>query len=230
LAGLGADVLRIDPPDWDEPPVVLITGIGKRAARLDARTPVGRERLYALLAGADVLVHGYRDGALAGLGLGASDRRRIRPGLVDVALTAYGQSGPWSGRRGFDSLVQMSAGIADTGMRAAGSTRPVPLPVQALDYATGNVLAAAVLAGLRDRVRNGTGSTWRTSLARVALELERARGLEADAVSEPPQVDGARLQTGWGPVDLFPPPISVEGVDLGWTRGSYPLGTDEPQW
>src|SRR5690606_24676279 len=65
LAGFGAEVLRIDPPDWNEPPIVPEMTVGKRVARIDARDPAGRERLHALLAKADVLVHGYRPGALA---------------------------------------------------------------------------------------------------------------------------------------------------------------------
>jgi crotonobetainyl-CoA:carnitine CoA-transferase CaiB-like acyl-CoA transferase len=95
--------------------------LGKLPTRIDARTPEGRERLGDLLAGADVLVHGYRRGALDSIGLGDAARQALRPGLVEVALTAYGWSGPWTGRRGFDSLVQMSSGIAERGMRIAGA-------------------------------------------------------------------------------------------------------------
>ncbi|HVU92777.1 MAG TPA: CoA transferase, partial [Jatrophihabitans sp.] len=134
LAGLGADVLRIDPPQWAEPALEPEMTLGKRPARLDAR---GDGTLAELLAGADVLVHGYRGGALDGLGLSAAERERIRPGLVDVSLTAYGQAGPWARRRGFDSLVQMSSGIAYAGPEE----RPAPLPVQGLDHATGYLMA-----------------------------------------------------------------------------------------
>ena len=96
LAGLGADVLRIDPPDWDEPGVVPDMTIGKRLARLDARDPADLARLRTLLAGADVLVHGYRSDALDRLGLPDAVRRELRPGLVDVSLDAYGHTGPWA--------------------------------------------------------------------------------------------------------------------------------------
>ncbi|MEO6116939.1 MAG: CoA transferase, partial [Pseudolysinimonas sp.] len=106
LAGLGAEVLRIDPPGWDEPAVVPEMTIGKRTARLDAHDPADRDRLLTLLASADVLVSGYRADALERLGLGEAVRRGIRPGLVDVSLDAYGHTGPWANRRGFDSLVQ----------------------------------------------------------------------------------------------------------------------------
>ena len=95
LAGWGAEVLRIDPPGWDEPgdrprgdPREAV-----RPPRPDGRrSPV--ERFLELLAGADVLVHGYRPGALDGLGLGPDVRDAARPGLVDVSLDAYGWTGP----------------------------------------------------------------------------------------------------------------------------------------
>jgi crotonobetainyl-CoA:carnitine CoA-transferase CaiB-like acyl-CoA transferase len=105
----------------------------------------------------------YRLDALARLGLGAEVRRQARPGLIDVSLDAYGWTGPWRGRRGFDSLVQMSAGIADEGMRRFGKDRPTPLPVQALDHATGYLVAAAVVRGLTTRL--ATGADARRELA-----------------------------------------------------------------
>jgi hypothetical protein len=108
LAGLGADVLRIDPPTWDEPGVVPDVTLGKRCARLDLSVADGKATFLQLLEGADVLVHGYRSNALNNLGLDARLRRETRPGLVDISLDAYGWTGPWSHRRGFDSLVQMS--------------------------------------------------------------------------------------------------------------------------
>jgi hypothetical protein len=137
LAGFGAEVLRIDPPNWDEPTIAPEVTLGKRCARLDLSGAGGRERWLALLSQADVVIHGYRPDALERLGLGVETRRRARPGLIDVSLDAYGWTGPWAGRRGFDSLVQMSSGIADEGMRRAGAEIPTPLPAQALDHATG---------------------------------------------------------------------------------------------
>src|SRR6202035_3583629 len=111
--------------------------LGKRGARLDLEDGASRERFEALLSQADILLHGYRPGALDRLGYDPVARRSISPGLIDVSLSAYGWSGPWATRRGFDSLVQMSAGIAEAGMRWMRAERPVPLPVQALDHTTG---------------------------------------------------------------------------------------------
>lgn len=231
LAGLGADVLRIDPPDWDEDAVVPEVTLGKRCAGLDLRTAADRERLRALLRDADVIVHGYRPGALDGLGLDAATRHELAPDLVDVSLDAYGWTGPWAGRRGFDSLVQMSAGIAHAGMTAAGADRPVPLPVQALDHATGYLLAAAALRGLRAR-RTGTGpTTARLSLARTAALLTSTQGapLEGDLPAELP-VDDRIEATPWGAARRLRAPLTIHGVAYGWDRPARALRTDPPAW
>jgi hypothetical protein len=229
LAGLGADVLRIDPLDWSEPGVELEVTLGKRLARLDLRDAAGMTTLRELLAGADVLVHGYRGDALERLGLGAAERRRLRPGLVDVSHVAYGWTGPWRLRRGFDSLVQMSSGIAWPGLDADAA--PTPLPVQALDQATGYLEAAAALRGLARRVRDGRGSVSRLSLARTAAELQAHAGEERE-----PLGDAAApwatipVETGWGPARMAAPPLSVGEAVLRWVRGPRPLGSDEPGW
>jgi crotonobetainyl-CoA:carnitine CoA-transferase CaiB-like acyl-CoA transferase len=230
LAGLGADVLRIDPPGWDEPALVPEMTLGKRSARLDARDRVGLARLTELLAGADVLVSGYRTDALERLGLGDEARRRIRPGLVDVSLNAYGHTGPWAARRGFDSLVQMSTGIAAAGLRAGTAPTPTPLPVQALDQATGYLVAAAVLAGLARRLHDGRGSRARLSLARTAVELVAARGLDADTPAPGAVPPRSPLATPWGPAELLDPPLSFTGGGLRWGIPPRPLGSDAPTW
>jgi hypothetical protein len=113
LAAHGAQVLRIDPPAFEEvAALVPETTAGKRCAFLALDTREGRTRFAELLAEADVLVHGLRPGALAGLGFHDDTLRRDNPALVVAALDAYGWTGPWRTRRGFDSLVQMSSGIA----------------------------------------------------------------------------------------------------------------------
>ena len=172
LASFGADVLRIDPPGWDEPAIVPDMTLGKRAARLDLRRDPDLFR--ELVAGADVVLHGYRADALDHLGFSDAALSALRPGLVIGRLNAYGWSGPWRNRRGFDSLVQMSSGIADTGRLWAASDKPTPLPVQALDHATGYLTAAAVIVDLAAALRSGYGSTASLSLARTARALATA--------------------------------------------------------
>ena len=234
LAGWGAEVLRIDPPTWDEPTLAPEVTLGKRCARLDLREEGARQRFLDLLGSADVLVHGYRSDALAGLGLGDEVRDGCRPGLVDVSLDAYGFTGPWRARRGFDSLVQMSTGIAGVG-RGSAADPPVPLPVQALDHATGYLLAAAALTGLTRRLADGRGSRWRASLARMAAVLVGVGGRVAPGggtpwPTRPIEPAGGVEPTAWGAVRRLAPPVRVAGAPLGWRLPARPLGTDPPVW
>lgn len=233
LAGYGADVLRIDPPDWEEAVASEVT-LGKRCARLDAKSRVGLKALGDLLKQADVLVHGYRPGAIEALGLGDEQRDAVRPGLVDVSLDAYGWTGPWKDRRGFDSLVQMSTGIADHGRAWSGDERPHPLPFQALDQATGYLMAAQVIEGLKTRMMTGRGTRARCSLARTAhFLIERANGpVEGETTAnlcDVPTSDAIE-RTSWGPAKRVAPPVVIEGTPMWWERPAVELGSDHPNW
>jgi hypothetical protein len=233
LAGYGAEVLRIDRPDWDEPGIIPEVVLGKRTARLDLRQSADRAVLLELLGGSDVLVHGYRADALERLGLGDDVRRAARPGLVDIRLDAYGWSGPWRDRRGFDSLVQMSAGVADAGMRRLGKDRPTPLPVQALDQATGYMMAAAAALGLKHRLQTGEGSEARLSLARTCALLTSHVSRLGEAplrAEDPDDVDDWIEHTAWGPARRLRAPIAVAGAPMPWDRPAAPLGGDPPRW
>lgn len=231
LALLGADVLRIDPPWWDEPALLPDVMWGKRSARLDLRLEDDLEQLRTLLAGADVVVHGYRPGALERLGFGVSERHRIRPGLVDVSLDAYGWTGPWAGRRGFDSLVQMSTGIA-AGPRDVANERPTPLPVQALDHATGYLAAAAALRGIRQQRTDGSGSLSRLSLARTAELLweHPTTPVAPPAAAADDGLDPEVEQTGWGAANRLTPPLRISGIRIGTDLAAQPLGSSTPTW
>lgn len=234
LAGLGAQVLRLDAPMWNESNAPEMT-LGKRCAALDLRLAEQRAHWIKLLSEADVLVHGYRSDALVKMGLNAETRQRIRPGLVDVSLDAYGFTGPWSNRRGFDSLVQMSIGIAQLGQELSQSARPEPLPVQALDHATGYLLATAVLKGLEKRVQTGIGSIARASLARTGallLTTVDPLGLERPALApETPKdwSDTVEL-TVWGPARRVKWPVTVSGINMQWSLGAGPLKRDQANW
>ena len=233
LAGFGADVVRIDPPAWSEAAIEPEVTLGKTCARLDLHQASGRATFEALLAGADVLIHGYRPGALDGLGYGAEARQSLAPGLVEVCLDAYGWTGPWAGRRGFDSLVQMSCGIAQAGRDWRRADHPVPLPVQALDHATGYMMAAAALRLLARRLADGTGGQARLSLARTA-GLLTAAGPAAPAEPLAPETEddlaGAVEATSWGPARRLRPPLELAGAPMVWSRDARRLGTDAPAW
>ncbi|WP_424977945.1 CoA transferase [Leisingera sp. S232] len=233
LAGFGADVLRIDPPGWDEPGVITEVSLGKRMASLDLS--MGEDRLVfeALLSKADVFVHGYRPGALDGLGYDATNRRRLAPNAVEVTLDAYGWTGPWAARRGFDSLVQMSAGIADAGRDWAGSRTPHPLPVQALDHATGYLMAAAVLSALNAAAQGAPVPLARLSLARTA---ELLAGM--DTSTQGPEITGPAAadyaphteKSSWGPGRRLAAPLHLSATTLHWEQPATRCGSSPAAW
>ncbi|MCP3937448.1 MAG: acyl-CoA transferase, partial [Actinomycetia bacterium] len=180
-----------------------------------------------------VIVHGYRPEALDRLGLGTERRHELRPGLIDVSLDAFGWTGPWSTRRGFDSLVQLSSGIADAGMVAAGIDKPKSLPVQALDHATGYLLAAAAVRGLRHRRTTGEGVVARCSLARTATMLIDGPRGSLDESFDPPspeRMGEAIEQTSWGPALRIHAPVEIGGVPPAWELPATALGMHSPRW
>ncbi|MEI2264085.1 CoA transferase [Erwinia sp. CGal63] len=235
LAGLGAEVLRLDPPHWQEPTLEEEVTLGKRCAQVDLTTAAGREIFERLLSQADILIHGYRADALSKLGYDSETRQKLSPGLVDVSLNAWGWSGPWRDRRGFDSLVQMGCGIADAGRSWKRSDEPVPLPVQALDHATGYLMAAAALEGMRLRLQNGTGFTARLSLARTACLLTDSPWPQPTPCSglgpaDPHDTNVETEITAWGIGLRLKPPVRLPGTPLVWSSSAVPLGSAATAW
>jgi crotonobetainyl-CoA:carnitine CoA-transferase CaiB-like acyl-CoA transferase len=245
LAALGADVLRLDAPDRPELTPHAYDGLpGKRSALLDFGTAGGHARLHELLAAADVLVHGYRPHALERFGLGAQALAERHPGLVVVGLSAWGSSGPWGTRRGFDSIVQAASGIAMA--ESPDGERPGALPCQLLDHGTGYLCAAAALRALaRQSVRGGTQFR-ELSLARTAhwllgqpREASPRETLPRDGSAVPgsPARDGeaepawlTTLDSAAGAVTTVRPPGQLDGEMLSWPGRLSRYGGDEAAW
>lgn len=230
LALLGADVLRVDAP-WlpEDRGTHIDTGFGKRTTRLDLADTGDRAAFEALLDTADVVVTGYRPGALHRHGLGADELVGRRPGLVVAELCAWGWDGPWAGRRGFDSLVQAGTGISV--IEGTDDGRPGALPVQALDHGTGYLLAAAVLRALTVRAVTGGGQHVRLSLAGTATWLSGIVPLPAhDGAPKEPARWLAETDSPYGRLRHALSPVGVAGVPADWTRPPRLWGTDEPRW
>ncbi len=214
LALLGADVLRVDPP---HPPELLDqyldTGAGKRSAEVDLRDPMSQNRIHELLEAADILLMGYRPGALAAYDLGPEALAERHPHLVHVSLSAWGVDGPWGGDRGFDSIVQACTGIGETYAREDPDGRIVPgaLPVQALDVATGYGVAAAALGLLARRPGRGGGGA-RLSLARTAHALIDAPAPAGELVDLP--VPTAHTTSPHGVLRHVIAPVRLAGAPL----------------
>jgi hypothetical protein len=233
LAAYGADVLRVDPPGFEEVgALVPITSEGKHCTALDLTQSSDRAVFEALLGQAHVLVSGLRPGALEHLGYGGGDLHLRYPHLIGASLDAYGWSGPWSGRRGFDSLVQMSSGVAAAGAAARGLDRPVPLPAQALDHGTGYILAGAVCRALTRLIAVGSSTEIRSSLvgtANLLTEHPTPDGLETP-VPDLSNHDLSPVDTAWGPARRVPVPGSIRGVEPRLAVTPGPLGRHPPRW
>ncbi|MCW2999634.1 MAG: hypothetical protein JWN65_3183, partial [Solirubrobacterales bacterium] len=232
LAALGAQVLRVDAPLMAELPLLwLDTGCGKRSTHLDLRNRLDRERLHRLLDDADVLVTGYRPRALEPFGLTGDVLAGKHPQLCTVTLSAWGDTGPWGARRGFDSLVQSATGIALEASFDGGLT-PGALPAQVLDHGTGYLVAAAAIRALTLRAQDQRASHARLALARTAMWLlDQERDVTQDA---PAPADVAPfcdvLESALGAVRVVRPPGAIDGRPLRWAGGPADPGADAPFW
>jgi crotonobetainyl-CoA:carnitine CoA-transferase CaiB-like acyl-CoA transferase len=232
LALWGADVLRIDGPERPEIEAQhLDTGAGKRSAILDLATQ--RATLEELLGRADVVVLGYRSGALGAFGLSPEALVERWPGLIVARLTAWGDDGPFADRRGFDSIVQAASGIA---ILEGADDAPGALPAQALDHTAGYLLAAGITSALRRRI--DTGGSWlvETSLARVAQELldaprDVAREPERSARHErTPAYSWEPSTVTFGAVTFAAPAAAYDSGPEHWPGPPVPWGSSAPRW
>lgn len=166
LSSFGAEVVKVDAPLDDSPTLELDTGWGKTRLPIDLRDRGDRSVFDDLVRSADILLDGFRPGALPALGYSDEHLRSLRPDLLIGHLSAFGAGGPLGGMRGFDSIVQVATGLAHA-VSFHPETGPGALPAQALDHGAGHVLAAGLVRALRSRLETGTIETVDVSLARV---------------------------------------------------------------
>ncbi len=229
LAAHGAEVLRVGAAHL--PSIqsgVLSTGFGKRNTFIDLSTTEGAETFRSLLADAHILIDAYRPGALAKWGFSAADVSAIRPGIVVVEICAFDWIGPWASRRGFDSILQTTTGLAMNEAERNGSDTPVHLPVQALDYATGYLAAFAAMRLLDHQQHDGGSWRARLSLLRTRdwlMSLNHG-DLDAPTTNDTFDVENYLIHTD----SSFGRLESVTPVAGRWDIPPTPLGTAEPRW
>ena len=234
LAEHGADVLRISTEHMPDPSIVD-TGHGKRSTVLDLQRTDGNERLHELIRGADVFAQGYRPGSFAARGFSPEQVAAERPGIVYMTLSAFGHEGPWSDRRGFDTLVQSVSGISD-GYALNGEPRL--LPVSALDYITGYIAAFGVLSALRRRATEGGSYMVRVSLAQTGHWLTSLPRIDANqAAAAPPELPAELIEalsttsdSPFGHLTHLAPIAQLSETPARWERPAVPAGHHEPVW
>ncbi|PYI02137.1 CoA-transferase family III [Aspergillus sclerotiicarbonarius CBS 121057] len=244
LAAHGADVLWVTSPHLpDLPDLDREFGCGKRTIQFDLNDTKDAAELSTLLDDADVFIQGYRPGSLASRGLSPEEIMKRRPnrGVICANMSAYGPDGPWSTRRGFDSLVQTCSGmnVSEAEYFGAGEAARA-LPCQALDHAGGFFLASGVMAALYKQATEGGSWQVDVSLAGVMKYLrslgqyEGKTGFQdAPDYTRPRDVPTEYFETrttGFGEMSSIRHAASIEGVDIGCDIMAKPLGSDEKRW
>lgn len=183
LADMGAEILKVEPFEGDhwrrQQPVAgresrYFIGVnrGKKSIALRLDTPEGREIVHDLVRTADVVVVNYRPGLAEKFGVDYETLAALNPRLIYCAISAFGDSGPYSGRPGFDLLVQALTGMMDFERKL---DRGVPVGVSTFapaDLSTGMFSAYAIVSALFQRERTGVGQRIDTSLFASALAIQ----------------------------------------------------------
>ncbi len=166
LADLGAEVIKIEPPDGDPmrffmqsdgtktSPVYRHINRGKRVCRLDLKAETDRAHLCRLLARADILLESYRPGVMARLGFDRDELKRINPELIHCALSGYGQNGPYALRAGHD--INYCA-LGSQSIVSGSADRPVIGYPPIADHAAAMQASITMLAALHARSRKPGG-------------------------------------------------------------------------
>lgn len=167
LADLGADVVKLEPLTGDPMRAshntsVVVSNRGKRSVAVNTKTTEGREILERACSWADVVHHNFRPATAQRIGIDAASLRSKRPELIVLESSAYGASGPKSGRPGFDTILQSTAGHLK--YSAGEGMPPLANRILQVDYGTGMLGALAIQAALVRRRRTGEGASIRTSL------------------------------------------------------------------
>ena len=238
LAEHGADVLKVSGPHLPHSGDIEIdTGLGKLSTFLDLRRAADVETLTALIRDGrcDVFSQSYRPGALAGRGLRDEALAAFRPGIVCVDLSAWGWVGPWAQRRGFDTVVQCASGMA---LIQGGGESPRIMPVSAIDYVSGYLMAFGAMVALGRRAHEGGSWRVRVSLARTGKWIVDGGLLDVAAIAgvpnELPEEEIARLTMKTtsllGSIRHLIPVAQMSETPARWVRPPVPLGHNVPAW
>jgi crotonobetainyl-CoA:carnitine CoA-transferase CaiB-like acyl-CoA transferase len=178
LADLGASVVKVESLEGDsfrELPGFFGWNRGKRSIALNLKTPEGREIVERMAREGDVLMENWRPGVADRLGVGHAHLLALNPKLIYCSVTAFGSTGPYVDRPGFDPLLQAMGGLMT--LQGFGGP-PQYLRTAPTDYFTAAIAAQAVLAALFARQRTGRGQRIETSLLRGVLALQSGIALD----------------------------------------------------
>jgi crotonobetainyl-CoA:carnitine CoA-transferase CaiB-like acyl-CoA transferase len=204
LADQGADVIKVENPQGGDHTRAAANRRGgfsasflnnnrnKRSLVLDLKAPPGIEALKRLIATADVFIQNFRAGVIDRMGFGEVAVRALRPDIVYVSISGFGEAGPFAQKPVYDPLIQALSGLASI---QGGSDQARPRLVRTIvpDKLTGVVAAQAITAALLARERTGEGQHVRLSMldAVVAFLWGSDMGSQTFVGDELPQQEAA---------------------------------------
>jgi crotonobetainyl-CoA:carnitine CoA-transferase CaiB-like acyl-CoA transferase len=236
LAEHGADVLRIANGLLDDNQVQRMdTGHGKRSTILDIGAKDDAETLRSLIRGAGIFSQSYRPGALAAKGFSPEAVAALRPGIIYVSVNAWSDEGPWAGRRGFESVVQIVSGVADDYRLGE---QPRLMPANAIDYGTGFLAAFGAFVALRRRAVEGGSYRVRVSLARTGRWITGHEHVSREEMAAvPAELPRDRIEelmisteTPFGRIRHLGPVVQMSETPARWERPTVPPDHDKPEW
>jgi crotonobetainyl-CoA:carnitine CoA-transferase CaiB-like acyl-CoA transferase len=198
LGSLGASVYKIEGPSGDAMRNARSIGLShehpspsfmaynrfKKSLCIDLKSDGGRAAVYQILKQADVMIDGARPGTMDRLGFGYTDVQKQNPKIIYAALSAFGQSGPFASRAGFDIAIQAESGIMSITGERDGAPMKVGAPV--IDVASGYALVQGILAGLYARQSTGKGDYVSVAMIDVAVHLQSQMFAEFLESGRPP--------------------------------------------
>jgi len=235
LAEHGANVLWLNDPHLDViDGLIMDMAKGKYPAYLDLNDTKDKKTFTELTKSADVFIQGYRPGSIASKGFSPYDMAEIRPGIVCVEVSAFSHEGPWSSRRGFDSIVQTVCGIGREGGLAKDQEGMFHLPCQALDHGTGYLGAFGAMAGILKQRQEGGSWRVRLSLAQTAHWLKSLGRLDAIFAPDIKRSDISdyigKVGSPYGKISFTKPVAQLSSTPGYWAIPPSPFGSYEAKW
>ncbi|MGH9047943.1 MAG: CoA transferase [Acidimicrobiales bacterium] len=215
LSELGADVIKVETltgDSWRERGMPYIRG--QRGIAVDLRSPAGLEAFHALVRSSDVVLDNYRAGVLTRLGIDHERLVEVKPDIITVSITGFGDTGPFAGEPAFDPLLQARSGMM---VAQGGDSEPVLMTVAVNDVVTAASAVLGTLVALFHRNRSGAGQHVWLSLAGTAALAQNEELVRVPGRADP--IIGGRDFIGPGALDR-----SYATRD-GWVRIQVPDGS-----
>ena len=185
LADCGADVLKLQIPSGDlleSSPAYRVWNRGKKSVALDLAEPEARRTALKLAGGADVFLESFRPGVVERWGLAYPSVRKFNPAVIYCSISAFGPSGPWAQRHGYDGLVSVASGIMtdQTGVRDGPMFSSIPMA----SLGASMLALQGILASLHVRNMCCIGQKVETSMYQGAIAIRSPMLPKADEISK----------------------------------------------